>query len=384
MPKPFRPAPPQRRPKASHAASPAPAAPRADHGDQTDHAGQADHGERAAQAQRAQRGNRAQWAGRTTRDGQPAPHDQRGQRTERNERAARDERGQRAERDSASAPTGKPRQAPAPLAAPGTAHAPDDGKGLRLNKALADAGVCSRRRADELIFAGAVAVNGQTADSPGQRVQPDDLVTVHGKPLPRAPRTTCCLLLHKPVRVVSTASDPEGRPTVLDFVPPALRGRRLYPVGRLDFFSEGLVLLTDDGELAQRLMHPRHQLARVYHVLLREAPSPAALAAIRNGMVLAEGEHLAPVQIRRLPSSRDALFELTLSQGLNRQIRRMCRDLNLTILRLIRVGHGPLHLGNLPVGKTRELSPAEVATLRQAAGLDAGAPVCACAPNALK
>ena len=354
MPKPFRPAPPQRRPKPARAASPTPTASRDEHGGRT---GRTDQTERGDQIDHAGRDERASRAGRK----------------------------EYAERSRRASPTGQEvstsAQAPAPASV--ASPSPDDDKGLRLNKALADAGVCSRRRADELIFAGAVAINGQTASSPGQRVQPDDAVTVHGKLLPRAPRTTCCLLLHKPVRVVSTVSDPEGRPTVLDFVPPALRGRRLYPVGRLDFFSEGLVLLTDDGELAQRLMHPRHQLARVYHVLLREAPSTAALAAIRRGMVLAEGEHLAPVQIRRLPSARDVLFEFILSQGINRQIRRMCRDLNLTILRLIRVGHGPLHLGNLPSGKARELTPAEVATLRQAAGLDAAAPVCACAPNAL-
>ena len=145
---------------------------------------------------------------------------------------------------------------------------PGEAGGVRLNKALADAGLCSRRKADELIFAGRVTVNGMAADSPGLRVGASDLVEVDGRPVRlraqgaavgkagEAHWTPCWLMLHKPVGVVSTASDPEGRRTVLDFVPPAWKGRRLFPVGRLDYFSEGLILLTDDGELAHRLRHP--------------------------------------------------------------------------------------------------------------------------------
>ena len=144
-------------------------------------------------------------------------------------------------------------------------------KKVRLNKALADAGICSRRKADELIFAGLVTVNGQKADTPALRIDTkNDIVLCQGrKVFFSARKKTCVLMLHKPVSVVSTVKDPEGRKTVLDFLPPAYKTRRIYPVGRLDFFSEGLLLLTDDGELANRLMHPRWHMPRVYHVKVR-------------------------------------------------------------------------------------------------------------------
>lgn len=248
---------------------------------------------------------------------------------------------------------------------------------LRLNKALADAGLCSRRKADELVFSGAVTVNGVVAASPGERVNPQsDTVCVHGKPVPlRAPSTApCWLMLHKPVSVVSTVSDPEGRPTVLGLVPEQWRGRRLYPVGRLDFFSEGLLLLSDDGDLAHRLTHPRWHMPRVYHVLVRpEGPNVPSktLELFRKGMRLAEGDQLAPVPTKVLPTQASAgiLLEMTLHQGVNRQIRRMCRDAALTILRLKRMQQGPLYLGDLPPGQLRPLSQAELHALRSAVGL---------------
>ena len=259
-------------------------------------------------------------------------------------------------------------------------------KTVRINKALADAGVCSRRRADELVAAGLVRVNGEVVTSPGLQVSPSDALEVNGKPIQSRAQEPCYLLLHKPVRVLSTAYDPEGRTTVLDLVPEPWKARRLYPAGRLDFFSEGLVLLTDDGELTNRIVHPSHHLPRLYHVLIRGAVPEAALETMRRGMTLAEGENLAPVGVRVLPGSlhdlsgvqKDAeqpsgqvgtLLELTLHQGLNRQIRRMCRDLKLTILRLVRVAQGPLRLGVMRSGEVRELSPVEVAALKKAVGL---------------
>ena len=188
--------------------------------------------------------------------------------------------------------------------------------------------------------------------------------------------TPCWLMLHKPVGVVSTARDPEGRRTVLDFVPPAWKGRRLFPVGRLDYFSEGLILLTDDGELAHRLSHPRWHLPRRYEVLVRPGEGASLSAALRRmerGMTLKEGERLAPVEAEQLPSRPDMgkgiLLGLTLHQGLNRQIRRMCRDLGLTVLKLRRVSQGPLRLGSLRSGEIRPLEDAEIAALRQAVGL---------------
>ena len=222
-------------------------------------------------------------------------------------------------------------------------------EGIRLNKALADAGVCSRRRADELVFAGRVGINGVPAESPGQRVLPGDVVSVDGRTvtLKDERADSCWLMLNKPVRVVSTASDPEGRETVLDLVPEPWNRRRLFPVGRLDFFSEGLLLVTDDGELAHRLTHPRWHLSKVYQVLVRpergESSVSAALSLMRRGMTLAEGDRLAPVEVNVLSSSgRGVLLEMVLHQGLNRQIRRMCRDVGFTVLRLKRVKEGPL------------------------------------------
>lgn len=248
---------------------------------------------------------------------------------------------------------------------------------LRLNKALADAGICSRRKADELIFAGLVTVNGEKAESPGMRIDIlRDKVTCQGKNVVFCPqKKTCLLMLHKPVSVVSTVKDPEGRRTVMDFLPPAYRTRRMYPVGRLDFFSEGLLLLTDDGELANRLMHPRWHMPRIYEVKVRLPHAgynlQKTLALFEKGMTLAEGENLAPVKAKPASALKNGeiWLEFTLNQGLNRQIRRMCRDTDLTILTLKRVQQGPVKLGSLGRGKVRELDENEIQSLRQSVGL---------------
>ena len=197
-------------------------------------------------------------------------------------------------------------------------------------------------------------------------------MTLDGKPVrPPLPegRNFAYVLLYKPVRVVTTADDPEGRETVLDLLPENLRALRLFPVGRLDYFSEGLLLITNDGDLAHRLTHPRHHLPKVYEVLLRELPSSEQLRRMRTGMRLAEGERLAPMEAE-LVSRRPVVLRLVLHQGVNRQIRRACRDLDLTILRLTRVALGPITLGDLPPGEARPLSSAEVRALRSAAGLE--------------
>lgn len=244
---------------------------------------------------------------------------------------------------------------------------------VRLNKAIAGAGLCSRRQADELIQMGVVRVNGEVVDTPGARVVPGrDSIEVQGRPLAleAAPASFTYVMLHKPVQVVSTARDPQGRTTVLDILPSEFRGGRLYPVGRLDYFSEGLLILTDDGELTNRLTHPRYHLPKVYLLKVRGHVTDALLAPMREGMTLAEGERLAPVETRLLQADRQAsLIEMTLHQGVNRQIRRMCRDLGLTVLLLRRTSQGPLELGELPRGKARRLTPHEVSVLRRAAGL---------------
>lgn len=235
---------------------------------------------------------------------------------------------------------------------------------LRLNKVIAQSGICSRRKADELIAQGRVSVNGTPAEA-GMRVGPHDTVTVDGRPLGHA-QEHVYLMLNKPVQVVSTASDPQGRQTVLDFVPARYSSLRLYPVGRLDYFSEGLIILTNDGPLAQQLMHPSRGSGKTYEVLVRGSAPEEALETMRHGMVLAEGDRTAPVQITAGATPRgNTALTFTLHQGLNRQIRRMCRDVGLTILKLRRVSEGPLRLGNLESGTVRELTPEEVDMLKK-------------------
>lgn len=255
--------------------------------------------------------------------------------------------------------------------APDPDFAQDQDAGIRLNKALAQAGVCSRRAADELIRSGKVTVNGRPADI-GAPVRPGvDDIRVDGRPVGFPKREQALyFLLNKPPEVVTTARDPQGRPTVLDLLGQDAQGRRVFPVGRLDYFSEGLLILTTDGELANRLMHPRWHLPKLYNVVVREEIPEEALAAMRSGMTLAEGEHLAPVKARvARRDQRSTVLEMELVQGVNRQIRRMCRDLGLTILKLVRVSQGPLELGSLGRGEHRPLRLDEVVALKKAVGL---------------
>ncbi len=237
-----------------------------------------------------------------------------------------------------------------------------DGDSVRINKALADAGFCSRRKAEEFIAAGNVFVNGERVTSLGHKVLPQDEIRVHGQIIQRQDSRSY-LLMHKPIQTLCTAHDPEGRTTIFDILPERWRSKRLFTVGRLDYFSEGLLLLTDDGHFAQRLAHPRYHLPKIYEVWVRESIHPSQISIMESGMTLQEGEKLAPVKVRILrQESRSTLLELTLHQGINRQIRRMCRDLQLTILKLTRVVQGPIEL-DIPVGKVRELSLAELKAL---------------------
>jgi 23S rRNA pseudouridine2605 synthase len=242
---------------------------------------------------------------------------------------------------------------------------------VRINKYLAQCGVASRRGADELVQSGRVTVNGRLADQPGLKVVPgQDEVAVDGRPVTLATDPPLVLALHKPVQVVTTLDDPQGRPTVLSLLPRELADRRPVPVGRLDYFSEGLLLMTTDGDLCHRLTHPSHHLDKVYEVSVRPAPSSRALEAMRAGMTLAEGKKLAPVRVEPGPaSSGRQVLTLTLIQGVNRQIRRMCRDLGLTVLKIKRVGQGPVSLGDLKPGQYRILSQKETTILRKAVGL---------------
>ena len=230
----------------------------------------------------------------------------------------------------------------------------------RLQKILSAAGVCSRRAAEGYLTAGRITVNGETAQL-GQQADPEtDDIRVDGVPLGREPETVY-LMLNKPRGYVTTVSDEQGRKTVMDL----LTGihTRIYPVGRLDRDSEGLLLLTNDGALAQRLTHPSHEISKTYQVTVQGETDGAAerLAAIRS----LEGEPIAPVRVRILRQEEGrALLELTLRQGKNRQIRRMCAQCGLTVLRLRRIREDCLTLGSLKAGTWRDLTPEEVSALK--------------------
>jgi|Deesub1362A_J573_1020465.scaffolds.fasta_scaffold01391_4 pseudouridine synthase len=243
----------------------------------------------------------------------------------------------------------------------------------RLQKILARAGVASRRKAEELILAGRVAVDGRVVRELGTKADPArQRITVDGRPLP-PPQGRRYWLVHKPRGVVSTARDPQGRPKVTDLLPPEARAARLYPVGRLDRDSEGLVLLTNDGELAHRLMHPRYQVPKHYRVWVKGRPSPAALERLRRGVDIGEARPTAPARVY-LKSASEARSKLSIvtHEGRKREIRRMCQAVGHPVLRLVRVGLGPLRLGDLPPGAARPLTRNELMALRQAAGLIAG------------
>ena len=252
---------------------------------------------------------------------------------------------------------------------------------VRLNKALASAGVASRRGADALVFEGLVTVNGQVAESPGIKVDPArDRIEVRGRPvgLPEETRPMV-LILNKPVRTVTTASDPQGRTTVFDVLRKSEPGKtdlpRLFSVGRLDYFSQGLLLLTNNGDLCHRLMHPSSHLPKTYRVEVRERATEHMLSTMRSGMRLKEGEELAPIKAKIVHAGPGkTVLELVLEQGVNRQIRRMCRDLGLTILKLERIRQGPLELGGLKPGQWRELTRKETEVLEKAVGLAPQAP----------
>lgn len=240
---------------------------------------------------------------------------------------------------------------------------------IRLNKFIAQCGIASRRGADELVFSGKVSVNGNIADSPGIKVDPtQDKVSVNGKSiaLPGSGKEVT-ILLHKPVEVVTTAKDPQGRTTVLDLLPKKFKTLRPFPVGRLDFFSEGLLLLTTDGDLCYRLTHPKYHLPKVYRVTIRGTVPERIIKSMRSGMTLEDGEKLAPVKVQaNKPVAGTQTLEMTLIQGVNRQIRRMCTENGLTILRLHRIKQGPIELGKLKRGQWRELTANEVASLKKA------------------
>lgn len=236
----------------------------------------------------------------------------------------------------------------------------------RLQKYLARAGVASRRRAEDLMRAGRVRVNGQPATEPGTKIVPGvDEVRIDGR-LVSLPASKVYVALHKPAGVVTTASDPQGRQMVIDLLPAGLRAQRLFPVGRLDLDSEGLLLLTNDGDFALRLTHPRYEQEKEYHALVHGRPTPAALEPLRRGLLLpGETRPTAPAQARFLRAGeREATWlAVTLHEGRKRQVRRMLAAVGYPVVRLMRVRVGPLKLGDLQPGQWRYLTAEEVARL---------------------
>lgn len=230
-------------------------------------------------------------------------------------------------------------------------------RGIRLQKFLAQAGVASRRSSEELIVEGRVTINGRVASELGVRVQQSDDVRVDGRRI--RPAASQWYALHKPRGYMSTRSDPQGRRTLYDLVPPPMR--RLFYVGRLDFDSEGLVLLTNDGDTAHRLLHPRYGIDREYDVELEEQVDDEALEQLRRGVRLDDGRARART-VRRKGHSR---VVLTLQEGRKREVRRMFAELGYKVIRLRRVRYGPIRLGDLPTGEWRALDARELEALRR-------------------
>ena len=226
---------------------------------------------------------------------------------------------------------------------------------MRLQKFFSDCGILSRRAAEAEIAAGKVKVNGVVAQI-GDSIDPDvDVVEYNGKRIrPRTNNKRHYIMLNKPRGYVTTMQDEKGRPTVANLT--AGVGTRVYPVGRLDMDSEGLLLLTDDGEFANQLTHPRHEIPKIYHVTLSKVLTKEELAALRAPMEL-DGYRLQPVSVKKLAPDT---VQMNLYEGRNRQIRRMCEAVGLKVIRLQRVAVGDLSLGDLPLGKWRELTTDEI------------------------
>jgi pseudouridine synthase len=234
--------------------------------------------------------------------------------------------------------------------------------GERINRFLAGAGYGSRRAVEQLVTAGRVTVNGTVERSLSRRIAPGDAVAVDGEPV--ASERPVYLLLHKPRGVVTTASDPQGRPTVLDLV---RRPERVFPVGRLDRDTTGALLLTNDGDLAHVLAHPRHGVPKAYRATVRGAIGDEALQALRDGVDL-DGRLTAPAEVRLVSRGpQRSVVDLVLHEGRNRQVRRMCEAVGHPVRELHRPRYASLGLEGLAPGEARELTAAEIEALRRQA-----------------
>ncbi|MGA7615972.1 MAG: pseudouridine synthase [Thermoanaerobaculia bacterium] len=238
----------------------------------------------------------------------------------------------------------------------------------RIQKIIANAGISSRRKAEEMIREGRVTVNGRVVDELGSKADPDrDHIKIDGKLVTRT-ESKRYILLNKPKEVMTTVEDPQGRPTVLDFIKGVRE--RIYPVGRLDYHSEGLVLLTNDGELAFQVAHPKHGSVKTYHVKVRGVPAERMIEKLQRGITI-DGRRTLPSEIARLRTTGrtddegNSWFEVRLREGRTQQIRKMFQAVGHPVAKLKRVAIGPISDSSLSSGKWRELSEHEVKLLRK-------------------
>lgn len=238
---------------------------------------------------------------------------------------------------------------------------------IRIQKIIADAGIASRREAEKMIEEGRVTVNGVTAKL-GDKADPEkDHIKIDGKLLKAKPNELVYIMLNKPKRVMCTTNDPEGRQTVLDLI----KGikNRVWPVGRLDYHSEGLVLLTNDGELSLRLTHPKYKVEKVYEVKVKDLPDEKKIEKLKKGIWLEDGK-TAPCEISFIKkTSENSWFRVTLKEGKRRQIRRMFHAIGHDVMKLKRISIGPIKLGKLPIGNYRFLTEKEIIILKKSVGL---------------
>ena len=237
----------------------------------------------------------------------------------------------------------------------------------RIQKALADMGLCSRRQAEQIILEGRVKLNGHPVKLGDKMDMHEDVLSVDGRTIrPPKKKEYKYYMLHKPRGYITTSSDDRGRKTVMELIKDI--PERVYPVGRLDKDSEGLLLFTNDGALANALTHPSHQVAKMYRVTVHPAATKEQVVALANGVVLDDGTKTLPAIIRVVAEDGDrTVMEMSIKEGKNRQIRRMCRAVGLDVARLSRKSVGAVKLGMLAPGKYRELKPSEILALEAAA-----------------
>ncbi len=237
----------------------------------------------------------------------------------------------------------------------------------RIQKALADMGLCSRRQAEQIILEGRVKLNGHPVKLGDKMDMHEDVLSVDGRTIrPPKKKEYKYYMLHKPRGYITTSSDDRGRKTVMELINDI--PERVYPVGRLDKDSEGLLLFTNDGALANALTHPSHQVAKMYRVTVHPAATEEQVVALANGVVLDDGTKTLPAIIRVVAEDEDrTVMEMSIKEGKNRQIRRMCRAVGLDVARLSRKSVGAVKLGMLAPGKYRELKPSEILALKAAA-----------------